>query len=198
MSYNSHSNANSYTRPHVGIAVDASCTGGNPGNVECRGVDIATNQIVFSLTVGKASNNIGEFLAITKAIEYLKANNLNLPIYSDSKTAIGWARKKQCNTKIFIDYPHVATQNPNLKTLIANAIDTLYKSRPTILFWSNKLFKEIPADYNRKKGKKKQPSHTPKKKDCFDYSIDDKHPNKLTRGKLQAFNHGKINSLFGD
>ena len=70
------------------LAVDAACSG-NPGDMEYRGVYVATGNEVFHVgPMPKGTNNIGEFLALVHGLALLKKNGSLLPIYSDSRNAI--------------------------------------------------------------------------------------------------------------
>ena len=81
------------------ICVDAAVSG-NPGKMEYRGVDTRTKkQIFIQGPFEEGTNNIGEFLAIVHALAFLKKQNSNRIIYTDSKTAISWVKKKTANTK---------------------------------------------------------------------------------------------------
>ena len=75
--------------PQDCIAVDAACEG-NPGNMEYRGVDLASGQVIFHVgPLAEGTNNIGEFLAIVHALALLsKQNNTKTTIVTDSKTTI--------------------------------------------------------------------------------------------------------------
>jgi ribonuclease HI len=69
------------------------------------------------------------------------------PIYSDSNTAIGWVRKKCCNTTLSAD-----KKNAVLFELIDQAQAWLEEhtfSNP-ILKWDTQAWGENPADFNRK------------------------------------------------
>ena len=83
------------------ISVDAACSG-NPGAMEYQGVDTADKRRIFHQgPFPLGTNNIGEFLAIVHALAFLKNQGLNdLPIYSDSVTAIGWIKKKKAKTNL--------------------------------------------------------------------------------------------------
>ena len=82
------------------ISVDAASSG-NPGVMEYRGVDTQTEKQLFLQGPFKqGTNNIGEFLALVHGLAYLKKNNSDRIIYSDSRIAIGWVKKKKCNTKL--------------------------------------------------------------------------------------------------
>ncbi|MBE0648173.1 MAG: ribonuclease H family protein, partial [Bacteroidales bacterium] len=82
------------------ICVDAACSG-NPGIMEYRGVDTKSGAQLFRQgPFPEGTVNIGEFLAVVHALAYLKQRNSDWPIYSDSRTAIAWVRKKTSNTKL--------------------------------------------------------------------------------------------------
>ncbi len=80
--------------------VDAACSG-SPGPLEYRGVDLRTGKEIFQQgPYEHGTNNVGEFLAIVHALMLLKKRRSALPVYSDSATAIGWVKKKHCNTEL--------------------------------------------------------------------------------------------------
>ena len=81
------------------LAVDAACSG-NPGQMEYRGVYLATGEEVFHFGPVYGTNNIGEFLAIVHALALLKQKGSNMPIYSDSRNAILWVKQRVCKTKL--------------------------------------------------------------------------------------------------
>ncbi|WP_417872024.1 viroplasmin family protein, partial [Winogradskyella sp.] len=82
------------------IAVDAASSG-NPGKMEYRGVDTKTKkQLFIQGPFEEGTNNIGEFLAIVHGLAFLKQHNSDRIIYTDSKTAISWVKKKNCNSKL--------------------------------------------------------------------------------------------------
>ena len=130
------------------LTVDAACSG-NPGKMEYRGVLLHNKQEVFKMGPFKnGTNNIGEFLALVHGISLLKKKGLHsLPIYSDSKIAMSWIKKKTCRTTITFD-----ASNSDLLTLIHRAEKWLKEnsfSNP-ILKWETKAWGEIPADFGRK------------------------------------------------
>ena len=130
------------------LTVDAACSG-NPGKMEYRGVLHHNNQEVFKMgPFENGTNNIGEFLALVHGISLLKNKGLHsLPIYSDSKIAMSWVKKKTCRTNITFD-----TSNKDLLTLIQRAEKWLKENsfRNPILKWETKAWGEIPADFGRK------------------------------------------------
>jgi len=130
------------------LSVDAACKG-NPGILEYRGVFTDTGTEVFRRgPYDEGTVNIGEFLAIVLGLAWLKKNKLKMPIYSDSRTAIAWVRKKQVNTKL-----KWSEKNRELLRAVHSAQKWLkeneYSDIP-ILKWETKLWGEIPADYGRK------------------------------------------------
>ncbi len=128
--------------------VDAACSG-NPGRLEYRGVDLRSGKEIFHQgPYPHGTNNVGEFLAIVHALRLLeKQKSRQLPVYSDSSTAIGWVKKKRCNTELAAD-----EQNETLFKLIDQAEDWLAEHAVAnpILKWDTKAWGEIPADFNRK------------------------------------------------
>ncbi len=131
----------------VSISVDAACSG-NPGIMEYQGVETSTKKRLFhGGPFPEGTNNIGEFLAIVHGLSYLKRNNLNIPLYTDSKTAIAWVRNKKANTKI-----KPTAGNAALLELIARAEYWLKINswNNPILKWETTVWGEIPADFGRK------------------------------------------------
>ncbi|UBM62659.1 ribonuclease H family protein [Candidatus Sulfidibacterium hydrothermale] len=130
------------------LSVDAACKG-NPGILEFRGVYTDTGTEIFRRgPYDQGTVNIGEFLAIVLALAWLKKNKLVMPVYSDSRTAIAWVRKKQVNTKL-----KWTKKNEELLKAVHGALRWLkendYSNIP-ILKWETRLWGEIPADYGRK------------------------------------------------
>lgn len=132
------------------ISVDAACSG-NPGKMEYRGVETHSRSQLFKQgPFEKGTNNIGEFLALVHGLAYLKQKKINLPIYSDSKIAMGWVTKGQCRTKL-----QLTEENMPLFEMIKRAEKWLkenpeYYRKATILKWETKAWGEIPADFGRK------------------------------------------------
>lgn len=128
------------------LAVDAACSG-NPGKMEYRGIYLRTGEVVFHYGPVHGTNNIGEFLAIVHALALLKQKNSNMPVYSDSRTAILWVSKKQCKTKLERN-----ARTAPLFDLIERAENWLknntYQTR--IIKWKTEIWGEIPADFGRK------------------------------------------------
>ena len=129
------------------LAVDAACSG-NPGVMEFRGVIADTGTEVFHRgPFVSGTNNIGEFLAIVLGLAYLKQNNLPWALYSDSRTALAWLRKKHADTKIEWN-----ASNQDLFHMVRKAEMWLHDNTWTtpIYKWDTKAWGEIPADFGRK------------------------------------------------
>jgi ribonuclease HI len=129
------------------ISVDAACKG-NPGTLEYRGVFTATGTPIFDRGPYEMGTvNLGEFLGIVLALAWAKKQKLDYPIYSDSKTAIAWVRRKQVNTKL-----EWTRKNAKLHAAVLKAVEWLKTNEymNPILKWETKLWGEIPADYGRK------------------------------------------------
>jgi len=100
------------------ISVDAASSG-NPGVMEYQGVDTKTGKKLFRQgPFPQGTNNIGEFLAIVHGLAFLKERNSDRIIYTDSRTAMSWVRKKNCNTKLT-----ASAKNKDLFELIGRAVD---------------------------------------------------------------------------
>ena len=129
------------------LAVDAACNTVT-GDMEYRGVDAKTGKELFRQGPHKdGTNNVGEFLAIVHGLAFLKQKKSNLPIYTDSKTAISWIRLKKANTKL-----EKTSRNANLFDLISRAEKWLRENswENKLLKWETKIWGEIPADFGRK------------------------------------------------
>lgn len=129
------------------ISVDAASSG-NPGKMEYRGVDTKTKKQLFRQgPFEQGTNNIGEFLAIVHGLAFLKQHNSDVFIYTDSKTAMSWVRKKMCNSKLqrnAKNKPVFDLVDRAVKWLKENSYDT------KIVKWETKAWGEIPADFGRK------------------------------------------------
>ncbi len=127
----------------LSLAVDAACSG-KTNLAEYQGVITETGTQVFHVgPLQKATNNIGEFLALVHALAYLKKNNIKMPIYSDSRIAMGWVKKKRVNT---------SSEDPHTQQLIQRGLKWLHENSwdVPILKWETKAWGEIPADFGRK------------------------------------------------
>ncbi len=129
------------------IAVDAAWNTAT-GDMEYQGVIAQTGKLIFKQGPYKdGTNNIGEFLAIVHALALLKKEKSDLPIYTDSITAISWVRKKKANTKLL-----PTKNNEVLFELIDRAEKWLKENtwKNMILKWETTIWGEIPADFGRK------------------------------------------------
>jgi len=116
--------------------------------MEYRAVDTQTHQQLFYQgPFDQGTNNIGEFLALVHGLAFLSKNKCSRKIYSDSRIAIGWVKKKKCNTKL-----KQTSKNKKVFELLKRAEDWLKKNNYTtiILKWETKAWGEIPADFGRK------------------------------------------------
>lgn len=129
------------------LSVDAACSG-NPGVLEYRGVLTATKEPVFAMgPFPEGTINLGEFLAIVHALALLKKHDSALPIYSDSRTALSWVRKKEVKTNL----PRTP-RTEELFRLVDRALLWL-RTNPypnKLLKWETEHWGENPADYGRK------------------------------------------------
>lgn len=140
---------NSIVKPFISesLAVDAACSG-NPGDMEYRGVYVATRQEIFRIGPYKqGTNNIGEFLALVHGLALLKKQDSKLPIYSDSVTAMKWVKQKKAKTLL-----EKTSKNEAIFDLIARAEKWLNENTYTtqIIKWDTANWGEIPADFGRK------------------------------------------------
>lgn len=129
------------------IAVDAASSG-NPGTVEYRGVYTKSKKEIFHQgPFAYGTNNIGEFLALVHGLALLKRHNSNRIIYTDSKIAMNWVKRKKCNTKL----PR-SSRNAEIFELVDRAEKWLQENEFTtvIVKWETKAWGEIPADFGRK------------------------------------------------
>lgn len=137
-----------YGEPNLySISVDAASSG-NPGIMEYRGVDTQTvKQLFHQGPFKQGTNNIGEFLALVHGLAYLKKINSDRIIYTDSRTAMGWVKKKRCNTKL-----QENARNKDVIALVKRAEVWLKNNtyNTTIVKWETKAWGEIPADFGRK------------------------------------------------
>ena len=137
-----------YGEPVVpSIAVDGACSG-KTRDAEYQGVDTATKAALFRKgPFPDGTNNIMEFLAIVHALAYCAQRHLDIPVYSDSRTAMKWVRDKKAATK------QLRTErNAVLFELVERAEKWLqthaYPNR--LLKWETEAWGEIPADFGRK------------------------------------------------
>lgn len=133
--------------PHS-LSVDAASSG-NPGTVEYQGVWTHNKeQIFYAGPFEQGTNNLGEFLALVHALALLDKQGLHdVPIYSDSRTAMSWVRNKKVKTTL-----QRTARNKEIFDLVDRALAWI-KTHPIknrILKWETKKWGEIPADFGRK------------------------------------------------
>ncbi|MEZ4883599.1 MAG: viroplasmin family protein [Chitinophagales bacterium] len=129
------------------LAVDAACSG-NPGVLEYQGVDTKSGIRFFHQgPFPQGTVNLGEFLALVHGLAYLKQKGSNIPIYSDSRTAMAWVRNKQVKTTLQRN-----NTNRHLFELIDRGLAWLKNNTYSnkILKWETAAWGEIPADFGRK------------------------------------------------
>ena len=129
------------------LAVDAACSG-NPGVMEYQGVYTRTGEVVFKVgPMDDGTNNIGEFLALVHGIALLKQKGLTMPVYTDSRTALAWLKKKKAKTELEHTFA-----NAKIFNLIERAEKWLAENDYTteVLKWHTEAWGEIPADFGRK------------------------------------------------
>lgn len=133
----------------LSLAVDAACNEMS-GVMEYQGVwTFNKEQVVFKKgPYSGGTNNIGEFLALVHGLAWLNRHQdpkmKEIPIYSDSKIAMGWIKSKKCRTQ--------SLKSAELNELIKRAELWLQTNnyRNRILKWETKVWGEIPADFGRK------------------------------------------------
>lgn len=137
-------------KPYIeeSISTDAACSG-NPGVLEYQGVNTKDGKQLFHagpFPVG--TNNLGEFLGIVEAIHYLiREKKPNMPIYTDSQTAITWIKNKRVKSNLVRD-----DSTAKLWKKIDEAVKWLENNEFTnpILKWETEKWGEIKADFGRK------------------------------------------------
>ena len=129
------------------LSVDAACNM-KTRVMEYRGVDTKTGAEIFHVgPFNNATNNMGEFLALVHGLALLKQKGSNMPIYSDSITAIAWVRQKKHKSTV-----RPTAENALLFNLMERAENWLKNNTFTnpIYKWNTPLWGEIPADFGRK------------------------------------------------
>ncbi|MBS1647206.1 MAG: ribonuclease H family protein [Bacteroidetes bacterium] len=118
------------------------------GVAEYQGVETQTKKILFKAgPFDDGTNNVVEFLALIHALAYCKQHNLNIPIYSDSRTAISWLRQKKAKTSL-----KKTTKNQKIFELLHRAEKWLHENtyENKVLKWETECWGENPADFGRK------------------------------------------------
>jgi ribonuclease HI len=113
------------------IAVDGAWNT-TTGIVEYQGVNTKTGDIIFRKgPFEDGTINIVEFLAIVHALAYCQQKGLTIPIYSDSRNAIGWVNDQQVRTN-----HEKSEKNESLFDMIARALKWLKENE-----YSNQVLK---------------------------------------------------------
>ena len=116
--------------------------------MEYRGVDLQTGKVIFHVgPFEDATNNIGEYLALVHAMALMAKNGEYHNIYSDSRAAQSWYRRKKVNTKL-----QPTPRNTKVFELLARAsvwVNT-HNFPGKIMKWQTDRWGEIPADFGRK------------------------------------------------
>ena len=96
----------------------------------------------------KATNNIGEFLALVHGLALLAKQGMELPIYSDSATAISWVKKKRVKSKSM----KLGETSEQINQLVERALKWIKTNtwKNDVLKWETEAWGEIPADFGRK------------------------------------------------
>lgn len=128
------------------IAVDAACSG-NPGVMEYQGVDTRTGMQIFHQKFDLGTNNIGEFLAIVHALAMFQKQGKDTPIYTDSRIAMGWVKRKKAKTTLK-NTPKTAFLHQLIQRAETWLKNNTYNNK--ILKWETESWGEIPADFGRK------------------------------------------------
>jgi ribonuclease HI len=91
--------------------------------------------------------NLGEFLALVHALAYLKQRNSSWPVYTDSRTALAWLRKKAIRTTL-----ERSPKNAELFDLVDRAVKWINANTwpNRVIKWETEYWGEIPADFGRK------------------------------------------------
>ena len=130
------------------MSVDAACSG-SPGIMEYQGVWTDSKaQIFHQGPFPLATNNVGEFLALVHGLAFLQKNNEpNLPIYSDSRTAISWVKNKKTKSTLIEN-----SKTEPVHELMRRALHWLQNNtyQNPIIKWETEFWGEIPADFGRK------------------------------------------------
>jgi ribonuclease HI len=141
-----------------GIAVDASCLadlgskrrdGYFHGRVEWQAVALDSGEKLFVSHIQQRSTiNIGEFCALVDGIKWLHDRDIHdVPVYSDSKYAIGWVAYRKTNTKLPRN-EHTMDALHDMEEALAwlNRNDP----RNPVLWWNKRIMGDCPADFGRK------------------------------------------------
>lgn len=129
------------------LAVDAAAAGPR-GPVVYRGVLVnEEREVLRGGPYPLGTVNVGEFLAIVHALQWLHERGLTWPVYSDSAVARGWVARGRCRTRL----PRSPESAPIFAQIArGEAWLAEHPEHPPVLPWDTRRWGEIPADFNRK------------------------------------------------
>jgi len=129
------------------VIVDAACDQ-STGICAYQGKFLDTGQMIFKMgPFAGGTNNIVEFLAVVHALAHLKKLGIDIPVYTDSQTAISWIKVGRINTK-----QSRTKDNKPLFDLVDRAHKWLNENTGyTVLKWNSRAWGENPADYGFKR-----------------------------------------------
>ena len=130
-------------RPVSGIATDGAHSA-KERLTRFRAVDLFSGKELLCESVGNWTNNIGEFLGIIAAVNYiLEHPEAPRIIYSDSITAVTWYQNRR--TASSRHCPALLKAEIFLKAMEERIKDI------RVEHWDNRQWGEIPADFGNKK-----------------------------------------------
>ncbi|MGL5014008.1 MAG: reverse transcriptase-like protein [Bacteroidales bacterium] len=128
--------------PNKGLTVDASHLESKK-TTEYRGVLLETGEEVFRVNLGHQTTNIGEFLGLVHGLQWIIETGYEpKTIYCDSTIAISWFNNKRTSS--------TKKCNDLRKAEIFLQLFFEKISEVEVVHWNNKLWGEIPADFDRK------------------------------------------------
>lgn len=133
------------------LTVDGACAGaGGPG--EYRGVLVPSGREVFKMGPYQGStNNLMEYLAIAMGLLWCEERGMtDMPIYSDSMVAIGWAKSATPKTTAVIDEASPLAAAMAAATNYLQSKHANLRTTNRLVKWDTGRYGEIPADFGRK------------------------------------------------
>lgn len=116
---------------------------------EYRGLMMPSGDVAFAvLPIESLSINTAETLAIIEGLRWMKENGVHLPLYTDSKIAMGWIKRGEFR----LGAAASERLTPFAGETIKKARAWLLENPPTVDIrkWHTRSWGEIPADYGRK------------------------------------------------
>ncbi|MCB0280686.1 MAG: hypothetical protein KDD94_14345, partial [Calditrichaeota bacterium] len=126
-------------KPTIGICCDAG-TRGNPGPAEYNVADL-NGKILEHKELGVRTNNYAELSGILAALNYCKANGIDL-LWTDSQVSMQWIENGQPGKDVH--------DRDELIKLLSRIDHILSNTTITIRKWHTDIWGEIPADFGRK------------------------------------------------